>query len=83
MAQMILIPLPAGFDASQHKEGETFDVTATVQLTLEGFKVEAIDGMPVETNEAPAEEAAETEMDEGAFDEAMGRGKMKMAEAKA
>jgi hypothetical protein len=79
----MIIPLPAGFDASQYAEGETFDITVTAHMTPKGLEVEAVDGMPVETNEAPAEEAAETEMDEGALDEAMGRGKMKMAEAMA
>jgi len=76
---MILIPLPKGFDASTYKKGETFDVTATVHMTPKGLEVEAIDGMPVEMNESPEEEMAETEMDEAGLDKAMGR--MAMEEA--
>lgn len=65
----MIIPLPKGFDASQHAEGETFDITATVRLTPEGLAVEAVDGAPVEADEPPAE----TEIDEEALKHAMGR----------
>jgi hypothetical protein len=70
----MILPLPTGFDASQYAEGESFDVNITVHLTPEGLEVEAIDGVPTETTEAPAEE--EVEMDEAALNEAMGRGGM-------
>ena len=76
MEKMIMIPIPKGFDMAEHKEGETFDITATVHITPGGFEVEAIDGMPVEMNEGPEEEAAETELDEDGLAAAMGRGKM-------
>lgn len=72
----MIIPLPAGFDATQYAEGESFDIPVTVHVTPEGLEVEAVDGMPVEADESPAEEAAETEMDEVALKEAMGRGGM-------
>ena len=74
MEKMTIIPLPKGFDMSAHKEGETFDVTATVHITPHGLEVEAIDGMPVEMDESPAEEADETELDEEGLARAMGRG---------
>ena len=80
MAHMTLIPLPTGFDATQYKEGESFDIPVTVHMTAKGLEVEAVDGMPIEVGESPAEEAAETEMDEAALAEAMGRGERKMAE---
>lgn len=79
----MIIPIPAGLDATQYKEGESFDIPVTVRMTPEGLEVEAVDGMPVEAGESPTEEVAETEMDEAALDEAMGRSKMKMAEAMA
>lgn len=71
--KMIVIPLPAGFDRAAHKEGESFEVTATVHLTPHGLEVEAIEGEPVESNESPREERMEDEeMDGEAFDKAMG-----------
>lgn len=75
--KMIMIPLPKGFDRAAHKEGESFDIVATVHLTPEGMEVEAIEGQPVEGNESPREEAAEEsetaedEMDAEAFGKAM------------
>ncbi len=75
---MILIPIPKGFDMSAHKEGETFEVTATVHMTPKGLEVEAIEGMPVEKDESPEEEAKETDMDEEGLDRAMGRAPMAM-----
>jgi len=83
MAQMILIPLPKGFDTTQHKEGETFDIPVTVHLTPQGLEVEAVDGVPVESNESPQEEAAETDMDEEGLQRAMGRGQPPMEEGMA
>ena len=71
----IMIPLPKGFDMSAHKEGETFDITASVTMTKHGLEVEAIEGMPVEKDESPHEEKMEdegdTEMDEEGFGKAM------------
>lgn len=81
MEKMIMIPLPKGFDMAAHKEGETFDVQATVHLTPNGLEVEAIDGMPVEMEESPAEEEAETELDEEGLARAMGRGEPPMDES--
>ena len=75
-----MIPIPKGFDMAEHKEGETFDITATVHLTPHGFEVEAIDGMPVEKDEGPEEEAAETDLDEEGLQRAMGRGEPPMNE---
>lgn len=70
---MILIPIPKGLDLSARKEGESFEIPVTVHLTPKGMEVEAIDGMPVEANESPKEEAEEVEMDEEGLDRAMGR----------
>lgn len=81
--KMIMIPLPKGFDTSAHKEGETFDVTASVTLTKNGLEVEAVEGMPVEKNESPKEEMAEegeTEMDGAGLDKALGMARGKMEE---
>jgi len=74
--KMIMIPLPKGFDKSAHKEGETFEVTATVHLTPHGLEVEAIEGEPIEKDESAHEEEMEdegedTEMDGEAFSRAM------------
>lgn len=69
--KMIMIPLPKGLDLSAHKEGETFDVVASVTLTKNGLEVEAIEGTPVESKESPEEETAETEMDGEGFDKVM------------
>jgi hypothetical protein len=75
---MILIPIPQGLDAANYPEGESFEITATVVRGPNGFEVEAIEGMPVESEEAMEDEAmeAETEMDEAGLAQAMGRGMM-------
>lgn len=74
--KMIMIPLPKGLDMSAHKEGETFDVVASVTMTKNGLEVEAIEGMPVEPDQSPEEEMAEVEMDEAGLDKAMGKAMM-------
>lgn len=74
--KMIMIPLPKGLDMSAHKEGETFDVVASVTMTKGGLEVEAIEGMPVESDQSPEEEMAEVEMDEAGLDKAMGKAMM-------
>lgn len=68
--KMIVIPFPANFDKSAHKEGDTFEVTATVHLTPHGLEVEAIEGEPIEKGESPREED-EGDMDGEAFQQAM------------
>lgn len=73
---MITIPVPAEFDAASYEVGVPFEVTATVILTDKGMELQAIDGMPVEAEEAPMEEAADTELDEVGLEAAMGRGPM-------
>ncbi len=78
--KMIMIPLPKGFDTSAHQEGETFDVTASVTMTKNGLEVEAIEGIPIEPDQSPAEEEAETEMDNEGFDQLMSRGGPPMKE---
>lgn len=80
--KMIMIPLPKGFDTSAHKEGETFDVTASVTLTKNGLEVEAVEGVPVEKDQSPEEEMAEgeTEMDAVGLDKALGMARGKMME---
>ena len=74
--KMIMIPLPKGIDMSAHKEGETFDVVASVTMTKGGLEVEAVDGVPVEPDQSPEEEMAEVEMDEAGLDKAMGKAMM-------
>lgn len=83
--KMIMIPLPKGFDTSAHKEGETFDITASVTMTKDGLEVEAIEGMPVEKDQSPEEEMAEgeTEMDGAGLDKALGMARGKMMEEEA
>ncbi len=78
--KMIMIPLPKGLDLSAHKEGETFDVVASVTMTKGGLEVEAIEGVPVEPNQSPDEEMAETEMDGAGFDKVMGMARGKAME---
>lgn len=80
--KMIMIPLPKGFDTSAHKEGETFDVTASVTMTKNGLEVEAIEGIPVEKDQSPREEMTEeeTEMDGVGLDKALGMARGKMME---
>jgi len=73
---MITIPVPAEFDATAYEMGVPIEVTATVILTDTGMELQAIDGVPVESEEAPMEEAAETELDEAGLEQAMGRAPM-------
>lgn len=70
---MILIPVPAEFDTTAYEMGVPIEVTATVILTDKGMELQAVDGMPVEAEEMPMEEAAETELDEAGLEAAMGR----------
>ncbi len=73
---MITIPVPAEFDTTAYEMGVPIEVTATVVLTDTGMELQAIDGVPVESEEAPMEEAAETELDEAGLEQAMGRAPM-------
>lgn len=73
---MITIPVPAEFDTTAYEMGVPIEITATVILTDKGMELQAIDGMPVEVEEALEEEAAETEMDEAGLEAAMGRAPM-------
>ena len=73
---MITIPVPAEFDTTAHEMGVPIEVTATVILTDKGMELQAIDGMPVESEEAPMEEIVDTELDEAGLEAAMGRAPM-------
>lgn len=70
---MITIPVPAEFDTTAYEMGVPIEVTATVILTDKGMELQAIDGMPVETEEMPMEEVEDTELDEAGLEAAMGR----------
>ena len=73
---MITIPVPAEFDTTSYEMGVPIEVTATVVLTDKGMELQAIDGVPVESEETPMEEAVETELDEAGLESAMGRAPM-------
>jgi hypothetical protein len=73
---MITIPVPAEFDTASYEMGVPIEVTATVILTDKGMELQAIDGMPVESEEAPMEEAEDLEMDEAGLEQALGRAPM-------
>ena len=73
---MITIPVPAEFDTTAYEMGVPIEVTATVVLTDKGMELQAIDGMPVETEEIPMEEAEDMEMDEAGLEQALGRAPM-------
>lgn len=73
---MITIPVPAEFDTTAYEMGVPIEVTATVILTDKGMELQAIDGMPVESEEMPMEEAEDMEMDEAGLEQALGRAPM-------
>jgi hypothetical protein len=73
---MITIPVPAEFDAASYEMGVPFEIPVTVVMTDAGLEVQAIDGMPVEAEEAPMEEAEDLEMDEAGLEQALGRAPM-------
>ncbi len=75
---MITIPVPAAFDATAYEMGEPFEVTATVVMTDGGMELQAIDGMPVESEEPEMEE--DMDLDEAGLEQALGRAPAMMEE---
>ena len=75
---MITIPVPAAFDATAYEMGEPFEVTATVVMTDGGLELQAIDGMPVESEEPEMEE--DMDLDETGLEQALGRAPAMMEE---
>lgn len=76
---MITIPIPAEFDATAYQMGEPFEVTATVVMTDKGLDLQAIDGVPVES-EGPEMEEEDMDLDEAGLEQALGRAPAMMEE---
>ena len=73
---MIPFTLPKDFDITSYKDGEPFDVTATIVIKDGEPMLQAVNDMEVAAMETEEDDEEEYEMDEESLKSAVGGGMM-------